>query len=277
MGAGRTPSPAVSAPATAGSGRRSAAPRTPARFMSTIWAAIDRAVRARRCWAPRPGRGCHGGRRRTPRRRSRRRPGRRRRCPAPRRGRSGRAEGRDSARSITARRGRGGGDRGEERLPPVRSTSPRSRRSPSLTAAIPAHMSPGRKSGSRLLAAMISITGGSARPAAKSFTAGSRRPSWKISVASGRDRAGHGAADVVPMGDRRRPGEELAAREDRHREHHVVEVGHPAEGGSLVTKRSPGSIASRPCSSRMRITALSRTPTNVGIPAPEEASSPARR
>ena len=58
------------------------------------------------------------------------------------------------------------------------------RRSPTRAAAMPAHMSPWRKSGSRLLAFMISITESIGFPPEMSFTAGRRSPSWKISFAS---------------------------------------------------------------------------------------------
>ena len=40
----------------------------------------------------------------------------------------------------------------------------------------------------------------------------------------GRDRPGHHAADVVPVGDVRRPGDQPLPVEDRHREHDVVQV-----------------------------------------------------
>ncbi len=41
-----------------------------------------------------------------------------------------------------------------------------------------------------------------------------------------------------------------------------------------MTKMSPGRIASPAFSSMIRITALSSTPTNAGMPAPDEARLP---
>ena len=67
---------------------------------------------------------------------------------------------------------------------PYLATRSRIRRSPTRAAATPAHMSPTRKSGSRLLTFMISITDWFGRPSSISLIAGSRRPSWKISLAS---------------------------------------------------------------------------------------------
>ncbi len=46
----------------------------------------------------------------------------------------------------------------------------------------------------------------------------------------------------------------------------------PPKNGSFVAKTSPGSGFG--CSSRILLTALSRTPTKDGMPAPEEARSP---
>ena len=44
----------------------------------------------------------------------------------------------------------------------------------------------------------------------------------------GRDRAGRHATDVVPVGDRGRPGDQSLLDEHGHREHDVVEVGDAA-------------------------------------------------
>ena len=71
---------------------------------------------------------------------------------------------------------------------------------------------------------MMSMTDWIGSPFEISLTAGSRRPSWKISVASVEIEPGDHAADVVPVGDVGRPGDELAVGEHRHREHDVVQV-----------------------------------------------------
>ena len=53
-------------------------------------------------------------------------------------------------------------------------------------------------------------------------------------------RAGDGAADVVPMPDIRRPGDERAAAKDRHREHDVVEMRNAAVIGIVADENVSG-------------------------------------
>ena len=121
---------------------------------------------------------------------------------------------------------------------------------------------------------MIAITGPIGSPRAISLTAGSRSPSWKISVV--RVETDPGAMPPTSF------QWAMVAVQATSRSH--ANTGRasttslrwvtPPKAGSLVTNTSPGSIPSRPCSSRIRVTALSSTPTKVGMPAPDEARLP---
>jgi hypothetical protein len=134
-------------------------------------------------------------------------------------------------------------------------------------------MSPSRKSGSRLFAFMISITGRIGVPSEISFTAGSRSPSWKISRACVEIEPA-----TIPPTSFQCAMFAVHATSSCSANTGIASTTSfrwvtPPKNGSFV-KTSPGEI-SRAFSSMIRFTALSSTPTKDGMPAPDEARFPA--